>query len=181
MAKKKASDERDRLAASLAASLPGSGADYQVSAAFSVPERRRFLGHWSVAEHRVDGKPYLESFAATALRNAALIDPSYESIYDFRESLCVKKVRICGLAELPEGRLEYSYGMSVAISWELGPGFLVVRPELGYQLTSLDGQPAAIRELASFGDRIRIRYRFDGELLVLEEGQDVKQLKRLVE
>jgi hypothetical protein len=178
MAKRKISEERDRLAASLASSLRGQGGDYQVSSAFSAPERRRFLGLWSIAEHLVEGRDYLEIFAATAIRGAALAEPSYLCSYDFREAVCVKRVRIEGIAELPEGRTQYSYRMSVAISWSIGRGCIFVRPELGYQSTSLGGKSAAVKELAAQGESSRIAYRFQGEDLVLEEGTDLKRLIR---
>ena len=178
MAHKKNSEPRAKLMASLSASLPDSGGEYQMSSAFSDTERRRFLGAWSIAEHMVDGLPYLESFAATALRGASLLDPSYDSIYDFRAALCVKRVMIGGFVELPDGRAEYTYRMSMALSWDLGPGFLLVRPELGYQSTSLAGKPAAVKELGSAGESLRIGYRFEGKDLLLEEGLDHKRLSR---
>lgn len=178
MATKKTSDDRDRLAASLAASLPDSGGGYEVSSAFSFPERRRLLGTWAIALHSVDGRPYVEAFAERALRGAVLVDPSYESTYDFREAICVKKVRIDGFVDLPEGKTEYAYRLSMALSWELGRGFLTVRPELGYQSTSLGGAPAAVKELPAAGERIRIGYRFESAQLLLEEGSDFKRLDR---
>ena len=181
MAAKKRNKERDRLASSLASSLPTTGGGYQISSAFSAPLRRRFLGEWVIGEHTVDGRPFIESFALGALRGAALLEPAYASVYDFREALCVKRVRIGGIVELPEGRVEYLYRLSVAISWELGRGFLTVRPELGYQSTSLDGQPAAVKELPTAGESARIAYRFEGETLVLEEGADLKRLTRRAE
>jgi hypothetical protein len=185
MAKKKPSDGRDRLMSALASSLPDGGGGYQLSSAFSGPERRRLLGAWTVAEHRVEGRPYIESFAATALRGLALLEPVYASIYDFREALCVKRVMISGLVELPEGRAEYSFRMSMAISWDIGPGCLLVRPELGYQSTSLAGKPAAVKEFGSTasvpGGTSRIGYRFEGEQLLLEEGLDFKRLCREAE
>ena len=174
MAAKKLNEERDRLAAS----LPDSGGGYQVSSAFTAPERRRLLGPWSMEEHRVEGLPYIDTFARTAIRGAQLLECVYASIYDFRESLCVKIVRISGLVDLPEGRAEYLYRLSVAISWELGRGFLIVRPELGYQSTSLDGKAAAVKEFSSSGERTRIDYRFEGSSLILEEGADFKRLTR---
>lgn len=177
----RARDERERLAVSLAAALPDSGGGYELSAAFSSSERKRFLGPWTVAEHTVDGRPYVEDFAASALRGATLIDPAYGALYDFRDAICVKRLRIDGLVETPEGRMEYAYSMGLAISWELGPGCLFARPELGYQATSLGGRPAAVRELAAGGERIRIAYRFEGESLVLEEGGDCKRLERSTE
>jgi hypothetical protein len=176
--KRQISEERERLAASLAASLKGPGGGYQLSSAFSAPERRRFLGLWSIAEHLVEGRDYLEIFAGTALRGAALAEPSYVSSYDFREAVCVKRVRIDGIAELPEGRTPYSYRMSVAASWEIGRGFLLVRAELGYQSTSLGGASAAVKELAAQGAASRVGYRFEDDGLVLEEGSDVKRLIR---
>jgi hypothetical protein len=180
MAKKKdrGSESLGKLANSIAASLPDSGGEYQLSTAFSAPERRRFLGPWAIALHTVGGRPYVEAFAERALRDAALIDPTYRATYDFRESLCVKKLRISGLVDLPEGRTEYDYRMSMAISWELGRGFLLVRPELGYQSTSLGGAPAAVKEFDSSGDSIKILYRFEDASLILEEGSDFKRLDR---
>ncbi len=179
MAKKKATGGRDALAASLLASLPDSGGGYEVSSMFSAPERRRILGTWKVTEHRVDGKPFVESFAASALRGVVLADPVYRAVYDFRESLCVKVVEVNGVVDLAEGRTEYAYRMSMAISWELGRGFLNVRPELGYQTTTLGGKPAAVKEFGSTGDGIKISYRFEGGDLILEEGQDSKRLARV--
>ncbi len=164
--------------ATLAASLPDAGGAYRLSSASSDAERRRFLGSWTMAEHTVDGLPYVESFAATALRGAALLEPSYASVYEFRDSLCVKRVMIGGFLELDGGRAEYSYRMSVAISWELGPGLLLARPELGYQSTSIDGKPAAVKELGAAAGEMRIGYRFEGAFLVLEEGLDFKRLSR---
>jgi hypothetical protein len=182
MAVRKRNKERDRLASSLVsslgASLPDSGGSYEVSSAFTVPERRRFLGTWAIAEHTVDGQPYIDTFAASVLRGAPLFEPSYASIYDFREAICVKRVMIQGLVELPEGRAEFSYRLSAAVSWELERGFLVVRPELAYQSTSLDGKSAAVRELPSSGERTRIAYRFERGGILLEEGADVKFLTR---
>jgi hypothetical protein len=179
MARKKATEDLDKLAASLFASLPDSGGGYEVSSAFAAAERRRFLGAWAISEHTVDGRPYVEAFAASALRGLPLLEPSYASIYDFRDSLCVKKVLISGFIELPEGRAEYAYRMSVAISWVIGRGFLLVRPELGYQTTTLDGKPAAVKELGAAGEEARIGYRFEGKILVLEEGLDMKHLERV--
>jgi hypothetical protein len=182
MAARKRNKERDRLATSLAsslgASLPDSGGSYEVSSAFVLPERRRFLGTWVIAEHTVEGLPYIDSFAASILRGASLAEPSYASLYDFREALCVKRVMIRGLVELPEGRAEFSYRMSAAVSWELERGFLVVRPELAYQSTSLDGKPAAVKELSFSGEPTRLAYRFERGGLLLEEGADLKFLTR---
>jgi hypothetical protein len=178
MAKKKALPERERLAASLFASLPDAGGNYEVSTAFSAPERRKLLGPWLVAEHQVGGKPYLECFAASSLRGATLLSPSYVAVYDFRDSLCVKKVHIEGQLELRGALTEYSYRMSMAISWQLGRGFILVRPELGYQSTSLGGETVAVKEFDSLGGDMRLTYCFEGESLVLEEGQDRKVLRR---
>ena len=178
MAKNRIPDERERLAASLAASLPNSGGDYQVSSAFSSSARRRLLGVWTVVEHMVEGQPYIESFTASALHGATLMEPSYVATYDFREAICVKRVQVNGFIDLADGRTEYSYRMSMAISWELGRGSLTVRPELGYQTTSLGGKPAAVKEFGSGGEKSRMQCRFDGEYLILEEDKDVKRLKR---
>ena len=178
MARSDRKEELGRLAASLAAAMPDSEGEYRVSSALSDHERRRFLGVWTVSEHTVDGRPYVERFAASALRGAELRDPSYGAVYDFRGSLCVKRVRIDGIVDMPEGRVRFAYSMGVAISWELGPGCLYAKSEMGYQATSLGGVPAAVKELATSGGASRIAYRFEGETLVLEEGTDIKRLGR---
>jgi hypothetical protein len=178
MAAQRRNKERDRLAAYLADSLPDSGGGYEVSSAYTAPERKRLLGLWSIEEHLVEGRPYVEIFAERAMKGAGILEPVYASVYDFRDSICVKRVRISGLAELPEGRTEFLYSMSVAISWELGRGVLLVRPELGYQSTSLGGQIAAVKELAASGELSRIAYRLEGGSLFLKEGNDSKRLAR---
>lgn len=179
MAVNKGKKEKDRLAASLATNLPDSGGGYMVSAAFLAPEQRRLVGLWSVSDHLVEGRPYLEHFAENALRGAVLVEPVYTAFYEFKPSICVKRVEISGLVEVESGRSDYSFRMSVAISWDLGRGFILVKPELGYQTSSLGGVPAAVRELAASGDESRIAYRFEDGVLVLEEGSDLKRLHKV--
>lgn len=178
MAKKDRKEGLDRLAASIAAAMPDSEGEYRVSEALAEHERRRFLGIWQVSEHTVDGRPYVERFAASALRGVDLREPAYAAVYDFREALCLKRVRIGGRVDAEGGPVGYAYSMGVAISWELGPGCIYVRPELGYQASSLGGDPAAVRELGASGEAARIAYRFEGEHLFLEEGADLKRLER---
>ncbi len=75
-----------------------------------------------VADHRLDGEPYLARFAARAL---------------------------------------------------------AIRPELGYQCTELGGQTAAFKDLDEPPDPVVVAFRFDGDSLVLEEGEGVKVLERV--
>ncbi len=181
MAARKRSKDRERMAAEIASSLaalPEGEGGYELSAAFSTPERRRISGLWTVVEHRAGGRPYVEAFAEKALRGAPLRGASYACAFDFRESVCVKRARISGIAELPDGPVDYLFAMSVAISWELGRGCLLVRPEMGYQTTSLGGAPAAVKELAASGALSRVAYRFEEGRLVLEEEDDLKLLER---
>jgi hypothetical protein len=70
--------------------------------------------------------------------------------------------------------------MGMALSWELGPGgTLWLMPEIGYINSSIDGSPVASRELGEGAAPITVRYGFEGEELVIEEGGDVKRLRRL--
>jgi hypothetical protein len=172
--------ERERIAASIAKDLPPDGGSYSLSSATAAPLRRALRGAWGVVFHEVQGEPFVDRFAARGLKGIALGDLSYVAVYDFKESLCVKRVDIDGVAELEDGGASYRYRQRLALSWDLeGPERLRVRPELGYQHTSLDEVPAAVKELEEAGSDLVILFRFEGDELVLEEGDDVKRLRRL--
>ena len=181
MAARKGNKDRERIASEVGASLAelqDSGADYGLSSAFSEPERRRLLGPWEVLDHSVGGKPYVEDFARRFLPGGTLRDPSYECAYDFCGGICVKRLRVSGVAELPDGPAEYLCATGLALSWELGRGCILARAELGYRSVYLDGAPASVQELSLPGSVCRISYRLEGGLLVLEEGDDAKRLGR---
>lgn len=179
-ARKNAQEELERLAGSLSRRLSGEGGGYEVSSAFSVPERRRFLGLWEVVEHLAGGEDFSAKFAKDALKGRELLEPRYEAVYRFRDGLCVKRARLLGRLGLPEGAAVWEWRIGLSLSWELEPGrVLRCRPELGYQATFLDGEPSGFRELEGPGEEVRMAYTFrkDG-LLVLEEGEDRKVLRR---
>ncbi len=137
------------------------------------------MGLWLVEEHLIGGKPFLERFCAQQLKGALLQDGNYLASYEFQESLCLKKVLVEGRLATDDGELAYEYKLAVALSWRPGPGkCLIVRPEMGYQMNSIDRKPIACRDLATSGEEMRLVWRFDGKDLVLEEGEDRRLLRR---
>ena len=153
---------------------------YSLSSATAVPLKRRLRGRWAVSEHRLGDEPYLARFALRALKGVELAEPEYRAEYEFREALCIKRVEIVGSVQGADASAEYRYRLRVASSWDLdGPEHLSIRPELGYQSTELDGETAAVKDLDEAPDPVSVSFRFDGDSLVLEEGEDFKRLERL--
>lgn len=172
--------ERERIAESIARDLPPDAGGYSLSSATAVPLRRALRGSWGVVAHEVGGEPFVDRIATRSLKDSELADVSYGAQYEFKDSICLKRVRIDGRAELPDGSASYSFRQRQVLSWDLeGPERLRVRPEMGYQYTSLDGAPAAVKEMEAAGDDLVILFRIEGDELVLEEGDDVKRLRRL--
>ncbi len=154
-------------------------APYSLSAAAADPLRRRLRGSWTVVEHTVAGEPFLDRYAARALKGGTLAGGEYRSEYEFRDGLCLKLVEIVGVLATEDAEAEYGYRLRVVSSWDLdGADCLAVAPVLGYQMTSLGGQMAAVKELDEAGEAVYVSFRFDGEALVLEEGEDFKRLER---
>jgi hypothetical protein len=137
------------------------------------------MGRWMVEEHLVAGRPFIEKFQVQQLKGAEFLDAMYRASYEFLESLCVKRVSVEGQLAADDGFLVYAYRLAVALTWRPGPGkTVIVRPEMGYQMTSLGGMPAACRELSTSGDEIRISWRMEGRDLIFEEGDDRGLLRR---
>lgn len=154
---------------------------YEISSALAMPSRRKLMGHWVVVEHLIGGKPFLEVFVAQQLKTVDFIDGLYEASYEFRENLCIKKVSIFGLIPSEEGRLRYEYRLAIALSWRPGQGkTLIVKPEIGYQVTMLDAKPAACKDLPAAGEEQRLIWHMEGKDLVLEEGDDRRLLRRVL-
>jgi len=182
MARKSAKiDKRGELAANLSSALPSDGeSSYELSTAFIPALTRRYIGIWAVVEHLMEGEPWIDRFSAEKLRGAELREPLYRATYDFNEKVCIKRVSVEGRLALAEGEVSYEYKTTVALDWEPGPaGRLCVRPEIGYQFSSLDGQIAAVRELERAGKASIVQSRFEGGDLVLEEGGDYKRLRKV--
>lgn len=180
-AKNDALDDITRAAATLGRRPEGKDqGGYEISSALATPARRKLMGSWEVREHHVAGIPYPEVFATQQLKGIKLRDGVYQASYEFREWLCIKKVAIDGILPSEEEDLHYEYRLTVALSWRPGPGkTLVVRPEIGYQLTLIDGQPLACKDLPVSGEEIRLSWRIEEGELVLEEGDDKKLLRRV--
>jgi len=179
--KNKTGTKEARISPALAKALGEGDGEYALSSAFANPALRRFYGEWEVAEHRVNGQSFLDRFRERTVKNLRAEDAAYLARYTFKESLCAKHILVQGTLDLPDGEADYSYRMAVALSWGLLPGgVLRVRPELGYHSSFLDGAPAAAGELNTASSaEILLKYRFEDEDLVLEEGEDYKRLRRL--
>jgi hypothetical protein len=174
-------DDLARAADSLKSRPEAKGAStYEISSALAMPSRRRLMGRWEVVEHLIGGLNFLDCFVAQQLKGAELVDGAYVASYEFRENLCIKKVCIDGLIPSEEGELRYEYRLTVALSWRPSQGkTLIVRPEIGYQLTMLDAKPAACKDLLVSGEEQRLLWRFEGKELILEEGDDRRILRRV--
>jgi hypothetical protein len=162
-----------------AQSDPDPAGSYEVSSAFAAPARKKLMGLWIVEEHLIGGLPFIERFQTQQLRGARLGDAMFKASYEFREYLCIKKVEVGGVLATEEGDLPYEYHLSLALSWRPGVGkSLIVKPEIGYQVTMLEGSPLNFRELLDSGKESSLAYRFEGKDLVLEEGEDRRLLRR---
>lgn len=161
--------------------LPREGrGGYNLSTATADPLKRRLRGRWAVSEHVLSGEEYLSRFIARTLRGVELSDAEYRAEYEFRDAVCLKRVEILGAIPAGEGSAEYRYRLRVASTWDFdGPENLAIRPELGYQCTELDGEPAAVKDLDDAPESVSVGFRFDGDDLVLEEGDDFKRLVRI--
>ena len=153
---------------------------YTLSTAASDPLKRRLRGRWEVREHSLAGEPYLTRFVARSLKGAELANAEYRAEYEFRETICLKRVEILGAIPAGDESAEYRYRLRVASSWDLdGPSSLAIRPELGYQCTELGGETAAVKDLDEPPEPVSVSFRFDADTLVLEEGDDFKRLERM--
>jgi hypothetical protein len=173
-------DVRERITQKLGDSAQGPGAGYSVSTAVSEPLKRKLRGRWMIREHLVGEEEYLARFVSRALRGMEIEGGEYTAEYEFRESICLKRVEIRATILGEEANSEYYYRLRVASIWDLeGAGFLSIRPEMGYQCTELGGEPAAVKDLDEPPEPVIVAFRFEGDSLVLEEGDDYKRLERI--
>jgi len=174
-------EELARMADSLKSRPEAKGPSaYEVSSALAMPSRRKLMGRWEVIGHLVGGEPFLNAFVAQQLKAVELVDGVYAASYEFRENLCIKKVSIDGLIPSDEGEIRYEYRLTVALTWRPGRGrTLIVKPEIGYQLTMLDSKPASCKDLLASGEEQSLVWHLEGKDLVLEEGGDRRLLRRI--
>ncbi len=178
--KNRAPRDRLRIARAINEMLPEGEGGYEASSAFTAREAKRLLGTWEVSEHLSDGMDIARVLAARVLRGRELRDPVYSARYRFSEGTCVKRAVLEGLLDGDGEAASCRYRMSSVLSWTVEPGGrLRAAVELGYQITELDGRPAAVREAPEFPPEIRLAYSFDGPDLVLEEGSDRIRLRRV--
>jgi len=174
----KLSEMTDLIAGSLDFSNAENSSNYEYSAAYFTSKEKQIIGLWKVIEHTVDGVPYSEVFCANTFRDINAENVGYEATYEFSQNLCVKRVLLYGDLDISGKKTSFDFRMNVALAWELKPGALSVRPVLGYQYTSIDGKPAAVKDLPPTDAWISMPFRFEEEFMILEDGNDVKKLGR---
>jgi len=171
---------RERLAAAAEKNLPEGAASYTISSAAAAQIRRKLYGSWVVTEHRLGDQPYIDRFVERNLRELAVEDVEYRAEYIFKDGINIKHVEISGRVPTEEGSAPYLYRLSMASVWEpVGSAQLGIRPELGYQLTELDGTVVAFKQLDGLASQVLTGFRFEGDILILEEENDYKRLERL--
>ncbi len=168
------------ISETLDADHEGNDKMYEYSASYAEPANRKILGSWKVLKHTVNGRHYQDEFMENALRGAAAGDITYEATYEFSRNMCVKRVLICCLIDAEDGRATYEYRMNLVLEWEVRGKTLSVQPITGYQYTLIDGKPTSVRDLPPNPEWIRIRASVDGDKLLLEDGEDIKTLERII-
>ena len=169
----------DTIAGSLDFSGAGNSTNYEYSTAYFTAKEKQIIGTWKVLEHTVDGVPYPEVFCTNTFRDIKAEHVQYEATYEFTRSLCVKRVLIYGDLDLSGKNTRFDFRMNVALSWELKPGALNARPVLGYQYTSIDSKPAAVKDLPPTDSWITMTLRFEDDFMIMEDGSDIKKLGRI--
>jgi hypothetical protein len=177
--KDKLAEMTNLIAGSLESTNGKDSRTYEYSASFLAPKARNIPGLWKVTEHTVDGVPYAEAFCAATLRGIGTENICYDATHEFTQNLCVKRVMIYGDLLLDGGRASYDYRMNLALSWEFKGDGISVLPVLGYQYTSIDAQPAAVKDLPPSNGWLDLSIRFEDEYMVLEDGGDLKKLRRI--
>jgi len=171
---------RERLAAAAGKNLPEGTGSYSISSAAAAQIKRKLYGSWVVTEHRLGDAPYIDRFVERNLRELAVEEVEYRAEYIFKDGISIKHVEISGQVPTAEGSAPYLYRLSMASVWEpAGSAQLGIRPELGYQRTELDGTVVAFKELGGFASQVLTGFRFEGDVLILEEEDDYKRLERL--
>ncbi len=172
--KNKLTEMTNLIAGSLESTNGSDSRNYEYSASFLAPKARVIPGLWKVIEHTVDGQPYADVFCAATLRGVETENICYEATYEFTQNLCIKRVMIYGDLLLEGRSASYDYRMNLALSWEFKGDGIAVLPVLGYQYTSLDGEPAAVKDLPPANGWLGLSLRFEDDLMVLEDGDDIK-------
>lgn len=175
----KLSEMTRQISGSLEVSAAPNAGGYEYSTAYLTPITKQIIGRWKVIEHLADGRSWPEAFCASTLRDIPVSHIDYDAVYDFSRNLCVKKVKIHAELELSGNTSIYEYRMNVALSWELKPGIILAQPVLGYQYSSIDSKPAAVKDLPPTAELISLSVRFEDEFMILEDGTDRKKLERV--
>lgn len=168
----------ENMTGSLEFSAKENSGSYEYSAAYLAPKEKQFIGTWKVIEHTTDGIPYEDAYCKATFKNIKAENVHYNAIYEFSRHHCIKKVTIYAELNMSGKMTVYEFRMNVVLTWELKPGALQALPILGYQYSILDGKPSAVRDLPPANAAISLSLRFEDDCMILEDGSDIKKLKR---
>lgn len=166
------------FASGLVASLGEGNGEYEYSSARLERPRSAILGLWRVREHLVGGSPYVAVAAPILLPGSDPDTAVYESSYEFREHICVKRVSLRAETRGEDGVTHDEYRLSLVLEWRLAGGMLRARPASGYQCLLRDGEVVALRELPANPEWIEAEATERGDTLVVKDGDDAKTLER---
>lgn len=166
------------IALSLGSYQTGETIDYEMSSIHSQTKQRSLHGIWEVIDHRIDGRPYTEIYVEESLGGRKAENLEYTAQYEFTEHNCIKKTNISGNISDTEGATEFSYSITMALSWKLKGKHLTVRPLIGYQTSVINGKTGGVRELPGSTAAITVEINWEDGNLTLMDGCDVKTLRK---
>lgn len=179
--KDKLSDITDKLALSLGVSGVDAQSSYEFSSSYTGIKVQDVLGKWKIVSHHYNDEPWQEVFARGTFKTTEPPELHYEAIYEFMNGVCIKKVLLSTLLPSEEAPLLWEYRMTTVLSWELQGSVLSVHPLIGYQYTSLDGTPSAVRELPADATCTPLEVSIEAGLLYLKDTTDIKILESIEE
>lgn len=196
----------DILALSINDSLQSTGVSdakggYEYSATYSGFKSKDITGTWEVAAHTVDGEPWIDMYSNRTFPGCRVRDLSYDALYEFHKTHCLKRVVVSCLVEQPQTQKNLSsvidsdaeedtvtddsthiytheFRLTAVLTWDIIGDTLTARPILGYQYTSIDEHPAAVRELPPDIGDIHLTVELNQDELFLVDGTDKKVLRR---
>lgn len=168
-----------QMLGSMGASTAETNSHYEYSTAYTAPKAKQIYGSWQVTEHTVDDIPYPDLFCKATFKDIPTANIGYDAVYDFKPNLCIKKVRIYCEFDNADTVSTYEYRMNVVLTWELKPNSIEAIPVLGYQYSVLDGKSAAVKDLPPSTEIIHLSLKFEDDVMILEDGTDIKTLERV--
>ncbi len=142
----------------------------------------RIKGKWEVADHRIQGRQYIDHFIETKLKGQNLKDVQLKETYDFKDRICVKTMNVSGNISQDSGEIPFQYRVRVISSYDISDQHtLTVKLESGFLFQKFNNKYSMVKEFDPDDNRQNIPYHFDGNELVLDDMvmEDVKRLGRI--